>query len=93
MFTCLDVPIELNLNEASDCCYVSPAELEAMFADKTKSFTPWFRLIARDLLLPWWMEMLEKSKAAGWDEEKGVGKVDAGVLTAGTQDEPIVRML
>jgi isopentenyl-diphosphate delta-isomerase len=57
------------------------------------SFTPWFKLIARDLLYPWWDEMLSKSRAEGWNPEKGVGKVRAGVLEGGDKVDKLIKMI
>lgn len=51
------------------------------------SFTPWFKLIARDLLYPWWDEMLAKSKAEGSD------KVRAGVLEGGDKVNELIKMV
>jgi isopentenyl-diphosphate delta-isomerase len=51
------------------------------------SFTPWFKLIARDLLFPWWDEMLAKSA------EKG-GKVDAKVLRGKVEGNgPVLKLV
>lgn len=109
LFTALDVKTELNLNEVSDAKYVSKEELEEMFRDQcgcsvacarietvlnpANSFTPWFRLIARDLLFPWWDEMFAKSKAEGWDGETGKGVVRASTLANGDKVDEIIRML
>nr|WPS94664.1 isopentenyl-diphosphate delta-isomerase [Naematelia aurantialba] len=87
LFCTLDVDLELNPNEVSDARYVSRSELEAMFADPSNSFTPWFRLIARELLFPWWDEMMAKSKA----EESG--RVRAGVLEGGDKVGEIIKMI
>ncbi|WVQ99339.1 isopentenyl-diphosphate Delta-isomerase [Kwoniella sp. CBS 9459] len=93
LFCTLDVDLDLNPNEVSDARYVSRDELEKMFEESTNSFTPWFKLIARDLLYPWWDEMLAKSRAEGWDAEKGVGKVRAGVLEGGDKTGEVISML
>lgn len=57
------------------------------------SFTPWFRLIARDLLFPWWDEMSAKSREAGWNPEKGEGKIDPTVLKATARTDGILKMV
>jgi len=63
-------------------------------ADKpANSFTPWFKLIARDLLYPWWDEMLAKSREEGWDAEKGTGAVRAGVLEGGDKVDKLIKMV
>ncbi|EIW70723.1 hypothetical protein TREMEDRAFT_68186 [Tremella mesenterica DSM 1558] len=93
LFSALDVTLDLNYNEVSDATYVSREELEAMFADPKNSFTPWFRLIARDLLFPWWDDMLAKSRLQGWDPEKGLGKVNPRVLAGGAKEKEIVKMI
>ncbi|XAO23860.1 isopentenyl-diphosphate Delta-isomerase [Cryptococcus bacillisporus CA1280] len=93
LFSTLNVDLDLNPNEVSDAKYVSKSELEAMFTDPSNSFTPWFKLIARDLLFPWWDEMLAKSRSAGWDEESGVGEVRADVLANGPKMNELIRMI
>ncbi|KAL1413613.1 isopentenyl-diphosphate delta-isomerase idi1 [Vanrija albida] len=92
LFTALDVTTDINPNEIGDARYVSRAELEAMFADSQYSFTPWFRLIARDLLFPWWDEMLAKSRALGWDEAAGKGAVTATVLEGEPRLNDILKL-
>ncbi|WVW83862.1 isopentenyl-diphosphate delta-isomerase [Kwoniella bestiolae CBS 10118] len=87
LFSTINVDLDLNPNEVSDAKYVSKDELEAMFSDSDNSFTPWFKLIARDLLYPWWDEMLSKSK------DQGLGKVDARVLANGPKVGELVKML
>jgi isopentenyl-diphosphate delta-isomerase len=57
------------------------------------SFTPWFRLICRDLLFPWWDEMAQKSREKGWNPEKGVGKVDPTVLAGGAGMDKVLKMV
>ena len=51
------------------------------------SFTPWFKLIARDLLYPWWDEMTAKSKAEGSEV------VRAGVLEGGDKVNELIKMV
>ncbi|KAI9639488.1 NUDIX hydrolase domain-like protein [Dioszegia hungarica] len=93
LFCALDVTLNLNPNEVSAAEYVSKDELEAMFNDPSNSFTPWFRLIARDLLYPWWDEMAKKSREAGWSPEKGEGKIDPRVLQAGAKNGEVLKMV
>ena len=109
LFCTLDVDLEVNPNEISDARYVSKAELEAMFADSgtrdfahcsvpaeghlANSFTPWFRLISRDLLFPWWDDMLAKSRNGGWDAESGKGVVRASVLKGDGRAGEIIKMI
>lgn len=55
------------------------------------SFTPWFKLICRDLLFPWWSLMLKRSREAGWeydvDADKWIsGQVSADVLESEAKD-------
>ncbi|OCF60569.1 isopentenyl-diphosphate Delta-isomerase [Kwoniella mangroviensis CBS 10435] len=87
LFSTIDVDLKLNPNEVSDAKYVSKDELEAMFSDSDNSFTPWFKLIARDLLYPWWDEMLSKSK------DQGTSGVDAKVLANGPKVGELIKML
>lgn len=93
LFATLDVTLDINPNEVSDARYVSQDELKEMFADSQYKFTPWFRLIARDLLLPWWDEMLQKSRAEGWNPEEGKGVVRAGVLEGGDKVDQLIKMI
>ncbi|KAF8342960.1 NUDIX hydrolase domain-like protein [Cantharellus anzutake] len=57
-----DVTVTPNPNEIRDYRYVSKDELKAMFEDPANSFTPWFKLIARDFLFGWWDELLSPSR-------------------------------
>lgn len=69
-----------NVNEIRDHKYVDKAELQAMFDApgnyarfnlsiiswlSGNSFTPWFKLIARDFLFGWWDELLKRKNAEG----------------------------
>ncbi|TFK30429.1 isopentenyl-diphosphate delta-isomerase [Coprinopsis marcescibilis] len=60
-----DVDVNANHNEIRDHKYVSKEELQAMFNDPTQSFTPWFKLIARDFLFGWWDELLNRKDSEG----------------------------
>lgn len=85
LFATKDVTLDIQPNEVKDARYVSKEELEAMFKDPAHKFTPWFKLIARDLLFPWWDQMMEKSKALG-------GPVSADVLANGPQINDLIKM-
>ena len=50
-------------------------------------------MIARDLLFPWWDEMVMKSRLEGWNPEKGVGKVNPRVLEDGKMVDKIMKMV
>jgi len=58
LFLTADVTVTPNPNEIRDFKYVSKEELQAMFDDPKNSFTPWFKLIARDFLFGWWDTLL-----------------------------------
>lgn len=60
LFLTADVDVTPNLNEIRDHKYVDKAELQAMFDAPGNSFTPWFKLIARDFLFGWWDELLKR---------------------------------
>lgn len=67
-----------------------------VFADKcipANSFTPWFKLIARDLLYPWWDEMLAKSRKEGWDPESGEDEVRASLLKGSGREGEVIKMV
>jgi len=76
LFLTADVTVNPNLNEIRDYKYVNKAELQAMFDDSSNSFTPWFKLIARDFLFGWWDELLKRKDASG----KVVAKSLAGLV-------------
>ena len=57
------------------------------------SFTPWFRLIARHLLFPWWDEMLARSRDEGWNPDNGEGSVRASVLEGSSKVGEIIKMV
>ncbi|KAG8892146.1 isopentenyl-diphosphate delta-isomerase idi1, partial [Tulasnella sp. 408] len=63
LFITSDVTVTPNLNEIRDYKWVSKEELQGMFADQGNSFTPWFKLIARDYLFEWWDVLLSKKNA------------------------------
>ncbi|KAH6917397.1 Isopentenyldiphosphate isomerase [Coprinopsis sp. MPI-PUGE-AT-0042] len=60
LFMTGDVTVNPNDNEIRDHKYVSKEELQAMFTNSSNSFTPWFKLIARDFLFGWWDELLAR---------------------------------
>ncbi|KAI9712864.1 MAG: isopentenyl-diphosphate delta-isomerase idi1 [Chrysothrix sp. TS-e1954] len=57
MFIKANVNVDVNQNEVQDSKYVTMDELEAMFADTTYKFTPWFRLICDSMLFRWWRHL------------------------------------
>ncbi|THH21520.1 hypothetical protein EW146_g24 [Bondarzewia mesenterica] len=65
LFMTGDVDVTANPNEIRDYKYVDKAELQAMFDAPGNSFTPWFKLIARDFLFGWWDELLNRRDANG----------------------------
>ncbi|EJD55331.1 Isopentenyldiphosphate isomerase [Auricularia subglabra TFB-10046 SS5] len=72
LFITADVDVTPNLNEIRDHKYVDKAELQAMFDAPGNSFTPWFKLIARDFLFGWWDELLKRKTAAGTVDAKSL---------------------
>ncbi len=101
LFLTADVDVTPNLNEIRDYKYVSKEELQAMFDDSGElsvsvhsgtfildtgnSFTPWFKLIARDFLFGWWDELYARKGSDG----KVIAKSLAG-LVDGSQ---VVKMV
>lgn len=65
LFFTADVDVTPNPNEIRDHRYVDKAELQALFDAPGNSFTPWFKLIARDFLFGWWDELLNRKDASG----------------------------
>jgi len=84
LFLTADVNLTPNANEVRDVKYVSKEELQAMFEGSENSFTPWFKLIAKNLLFGWWDTLL---KDRGQD-----GACDAKALS-GVDGSKIIRML
>ncbi|KAJ3750434.1 Isopentenyldiphosphate isomerase [Lentinula detonsa] len=76
LFITADVTVVPNENEICDHKYVDKAELQAMFEESGNSFTPWFKLIARDFLFGWWDELLARKGADG----KVVAKSLSGIV-------------
>ncbi|KZT30568.1 Isopentenyldiphosphate isomerase [Neolentinus lepideus HHB14362 ss-1] len=66
LFLTADVDVTPNQNEIRDYKYVDKAELQALFDDPANSFTPWFKLIARDFLFGWWDELLKRKNGNGF---------------------------
>lgn len=61
------------VRESRSIC-LGPALMEWMIAN---SFTPWFKLIARDFLFGWWDELLKRKDASGEVHAKSLaGLVD-----------------
>ncbi|XP_006454328.1 hypothetical protein AGABI2DRAFT_189600 [Agaricus bisporus var. bisporus H97] len=65
LFLTANVTVTPNTNEIRDHKYVSKEELEAMFHDPSNSFTPWFKLIAREFLFGWWDELYKRKDSQG----------------------------
>jgi len=80
------VDVTPNANEIRDHCYVSKQELQAMFDDPANSFTPWFKLIARDFLFGWWDTLLER-------RSKETNLLDASTLTDVADGTKVVAMV
>ncbi|KAI0801230.1 Isopentenyldiphosphate isomerase [Fomes fomentarius] len=85
LFLTADVSVTPNLNEIRDHKYVDKAELQAMFEDPSNSFTPWFKLIARDFLFGWWDELLARRDSQG--------KVYAKSLAGLVDGSKVVKMV
>ncbi|EPQ60649.1 Isopentenyldiphosphate isomerase [Gloeophyllum trabeum ATCC 11539] len=78
LFLTADVDVTPNLNEIRDYKYVDKAELQAMFDQPGNSFTPWFKLIARDFLFGWWDELLKRKNEKGEVVAKSLAGVADG---------------
>ncbi|KAF9237349.1 Isopentenyldiphosphate isomerase [Melanogaster broomeanus] len=77
LFLTANVTVTPNTNEIRDHKWVDKAELQSMFDDTSNSFTPWFKLIARDFLFGWWDELLNRKGADGLVSAKSlVGVAD-----------------
>lgn len=78
LFLTADVTVNPNENEIRDHKYVSKDELRDMFDDPSNSFTPWFKLIARDFLFGWWDELYKRRDNQGRVIAKSVAGVADG---------------
>jgi len=78
LFLTADVTVTPNVNEIRDHKYVDKAELQAMFEESGNSFTPWFKLIARDFLFGWWDELFVRKNAEGHVVAKSLAGVVDG---------------
>jgi len=85
LFITANVTVTPNLNEIRDYKYVDKAELQSMFDDPANSFTPWFKLIARDFLFGWWDELIQRRDANG--------KVNAKSLDGTVDGSKVVKMV
>lgn len=86
LFLTGDVTVTPNPNEIRDHKYVSKEELQAMFEDSSNSFTPWFKLIARDFLFGWWDTLLARRPSPD-------APVDALTLKGVADGSKVVKML
>lgn len=86
-----DVDVKLNSNEIRDYKYVSKEELQNMFDDPANSFTPWFKLIARDYLFGWWDELLSPSRMSAPSAQYPTGRPVATNL-ADLVDDRVIKM-
>ncbi|KAG6911973.1 hypothetical protein DXG01_000221 [Tephrocybe rancida] len=84
LFMTADVTVTPNLNEIRAHKYVDKKELQAMFEQEGNSFTPWFKLIARDFLFGWWDELHQR---------KVNGKVSAKSLAGLVDGSKVVKMV
>ncbi|KAF9654348.1 Isopentenyldiphosphate isomerase [Thelephora ganbajun] len=78
LFLTADVDVTPNTNEIRDYKYVSKEELQAMFEDPENTFTPWFKLIARDFLFGWWDELIALKGADGKVRAKSLNGIVDG---------------
>lgn len=54
-----DVELSVNANEVERIEFLSLEDLPAFVADQRHQISPWFRLIAQDLLPKWWRNLDE----------------------------------
>ncbi|KAG8921558.1 isopentenyl-diphosphate delta-isomerase idi1 [Tulasnella sp. 417] len=87
LFITADVTVNPNPNEIRDHKWVDKKELQGMFTAEGNSFTPWFKLIARDYLFSWWDVLLSKKNAE-------TGLYDAQYALKGVVDgSQVVKMV
>ncbi|KAI6007426.1 Isopentenyldiphosphate isomerase [Pisolithus albus] len=78
LFLTADVTVTPNLNEIREYKWVDKVELQNMFEDSANSFTPWFKLIARDFLFGWWDELLRRRGNGGLLDAKSLAGIADG---------------
>ena len=54
--------------QVMDIAWVSADELKSRMADPALLWSPWFRVIARELLFPWWADLKRAFKLAPYPE-------------------------
>ncbi|KAG8936605.1 isopentenyl-diphosphate delta-isomerase idi1 [Tulasnella sp. 419] len=86
LFITSDVTVTPNPNEIRDYRWVDKKELQDMFDQPGNSFTPWFKLIARDFLFGWWDTLLER-------KSQETGLVDAKSLNGLVDGSKVVKMI
>ena len=57
LFLRANVLLQPNKEEVDDVKYVSLPDLRSMMADPSLLWSPWFRIIADNLLQPWWQDL------------------------------------
>ncbi|KZT59647.1 Isopentenyldiphosphate isomerase [Calocera cornea HHB12733] len=86
LFMAAPVTVTPNLNEISEYKYVSPEELKELMDAPGALFTPWFKLIVREFLFPWWAALLERSNLTGG------GKVDVKLIADLAQPDKVIKV-
>ncbi|CAO1626920.1 unnamed protein product [Sympodiomycopsis kandeliae] len=81
LFITAPVTLNPNPNEVCDVRYVSPSELKALMEElDPAAFTPWFKLIVKKFLFPWW-DVLTQNKTS-----KPISSTAASAAESGQQD-------
>jgi len=78
LFIQADVTVKPNVEEVKDYKWVTPAELRAMMQPSTGLlWSPWFRIIAEKLLLPyWWSDLNETLTTDRWVDVQTIHRFD-----------------
>lgn len=86
LFITANVTLQPNANEVCDTQWVSPEELQLLMTQlDPMAFTPWFKLIVKQFLFPWWKQLLQQRT----DEQTPLNAKSLADLT----DHTIHRML
>lgn len=80
LFIQKDVKCNINTNEVSEIRYVDANELQELINEHNQShttLTPWFELIAVQLLFPWWKQLntIIKNQGIGEDQHKVIHRL------------------
>ncbi|UZJ51960.1 hypothetical protein CBS101457_001280 [Exobasidium rhododendri] len=95
LFITASVTLKPNENEVCDTRWVDSSELKTLMNElDPDAFTPWFKLIASEFLIPWWDKLLERrTNGTQIQAASSSGNVIDAKSLGDLQDNKIHRML